>query len=187
MARNDVARVSDDSHSTERAATRSRRVTLVLASLTLLVLILSVPGSLRDAFERGGFYLFSQAFFEDLPKRLTGPGRFRFIFQPVFATLFGIRDGLGDSRAGRPPYLYGVLFRRRHRRELLLSGFNSIVNLVLMGILLDSIAQWLILGASYPVAALVVGPVLITIPYVFARALANRVVQLRRSSGGNNE
>ena len=38
-----------------------------------------------------------------------------------------------------------------------------------MGILLDAIAQWLILGASYPGAALVVGPMLITIPYALAR------------------
>ena len=53
----------------------NRRVTLILASLTLLVLILSLPGSLRDAFERGGLYLFSREFFEDIPKRLTGPRR----------------------------------------------------------------------------------------------------------------
>ena len=92
---------------------RNRRVTLILVSLTLLVLILSLPGSLRDAFERGGFYLFSQAFFEDLPKRLTGPGRFRFVLQPVVAILLGIRDGLLDARAGRPPYLYNLLFYRR--------------------------------------------------------------------------
>src|SRR5262249_31961531 len=165
----------------EKVAMKSRRVTLILASLTLLVLMLSVPGSLRDAFERGGFYLFSREFFEDLPKRLTGPGRFRFVFQPVVAILLGIRDGLGDSRANRPPYLWGILFRRRHRRELLQSGFAAVVNLILMGILLDSIAQWLILGASYPGAAIVVGPVLISIPYVVARALTNRAAQLRRS------
>jgi hypothetical protein len=154
---------------------RNRRVTLILASLTLLVLVLSLPGSMRDAFERGGLYLFSREFFEDIPKRLTGPGRFRFIFQPVVAILLGIRDGRGDRRAGRPPYLYGLLFHRRRRRELLQSGFEAVVNLMLMGILLDSIAQWLILGASYPGAALVVGPVLITIPYALARALANRL------------
>jgi hypothetical protein len=159
---------------------KSQRVTLILASLTLLVLILSLPGSLRDAFERGGLYLFSQAFFEDLPKRLTGPGRFRFVLQPLVAILLGSRDGLLDARAGRPPYLYNLLFYQG-RRELLRSGFNTIVNLMLMGVLLDSIAQWLILGASYPGAALVVGPVLITIPYALARALANRVVRLRKS------
>jgi hypothetical protein len=157
---------------------RNRWVTLILASLTLLVLVLSVPVSLRNAFERGGFYLFSHEFFEDLPKRLTGPGRFRFVFQPVVAILLGMRDGLGDARAGRPPYLYSLVFYRG-RRELLRSGFNTVVNLLLMGILLDSIAQWLILGASYPGAAIVVGPVLITIPYVMARALTNRAARLR--------
>jgi hypothetical protein len=38
------------------------RVTLVLAGLTLLVLALSLPCALRDAFDRGGLYLFSHAF-----------------------------------------------------------------------------------------------------------------------------
>jgi hypothetical protein len=160
---------------------RGRRATLILASLTLLVLVLSLPGSMRDAFERGGLYLFSRAFFEDLPKRLAGPGRFRFVVQPAVAILLGVRDGLGDARAGRPPYLYSLLFYQRQRRELLRSGFDTIVNLMLMGILLDAIAQWLILGASYPGAALVIGPVLITLPYALARALANRVARLRRS------
>ncbi len=145
------------------------------------MLILSLPGSLRDAFERGGFYLFSRAFFADLPKRLTGPGRFRFVLQPVVAILLGSRDGLLDARAGRPPYLYNRLFNRGQRRELLRSSLDAVVNLLLMGILLDAIAQWLILGASYPGAALVIGPVLITIPYALARALANRVARLRKS------
>jgi hypothetical protein len=158
----------------------NRSVTLILASLTLLMLLLSLPGATRQAFERGGLYVFSQAFFEDLPKRLTGPGRLRFVFQPAVALLLGIRDGLGDRRAERPPYLYGILFRRRHRRELVQSGFAVVVNLILMGILLDAIAQWLILGSSYPGAALVVGPVLITIPYALARALANRAVGIHR-------
>lgn len=160
---------------------RNRRVTLILASLTLLTLILSLPGSLRDAFERGGLYVFSQAFFEDIPKRLTGPGRFRFVLQPLVALLLGIRDGMIDARAGRPPYLYNLLFYQSHRGELLRSGFDTVVNLMLMGILLDSIAQWLIFGASYPGAALVIGPVLIPIPYVLARALTNRVARLRKS------
>ena len=56
-----------------------RRATALLAGLTLLVLALSVPGSLRDAFDRGGIYLFSRAFLEDIPRRLAGPGRFRFV------------------------------------------------------------------------------------------------------------
>jgi hypothetical protein len=41
------------------------------------------------------------------------------------------------------------------------------------------VCQWLILGASYPGAALIVGPVLIAAPYAMARALANRVTVAR--------
>jgi hypothetical protein len=149
-------------------------VTLVLACITLLVLLLSIPASLRDAYDRGGFYLFSHSFIEDLPKRLSGPGRFRLILQPLVATILGIRSGIADARNGRPPFLFAILFNRKLRPEFLKDGFQTVVNLVLMGILLDSIAQWLILGASYPGAALVVGPVLITAPYGLARALANR-------------
>jgi len=160
---------------------KRQRVTIILAGLTLLVLVLSLPGSLRSAYDRGGFYLFSWAFFEDIPKRLTGPGRFRFILQPVTATVLGIRSGLVDARAGRPPYLYGVFMQRRLRRELLRSGFESVVNLVLMGILMDAVFQWVILGVSHPGAALVVGPVLIGGPYAVARALSNRFACLRRS------
>jgi hypothetical protein len=158
---------------------KGSRVTLALAILTAAVLILSVPGALREAYERGGFYLFSWAFFADIPRRLAGPGRFRFVMQPAVATLLGIRDGRQDARAGRPPYLLSLLLGGLDRREQLRSGFRSVVNLLLMGILLDSVFQWVILGASYPGAALVVGPVLITMPYAVARALANRAARLR--------
>jgi len=157
----------------------ARRVTLLLAGLTLLVLLLSVPGSLRDAYDRGGFYMFSRAFLEDIPKRLTGPGRFRFILQPLVATILGIRSGRVDARTGRPPYLKALITDGEHRGEMARDGFRSIVNLLLMGILLDSIFQWMILGQSYPGAALVVGPVLITTPYAIARALANRTTRSR--------
>jgi hypothetical protein len=159
---------------------KGRRVTLILAVLTLAALVLSVPGSLRDALDRGGFYVFSIAFLEDIPRRLTGPGRFRFILQPSIAIALGIWGGVADARMGRPPYLSGILFQRDARRELLRSGFESVVNLLLMGILLDSVCQWLILGASYPGAALVVGPVLIVLPYSLARALSNRLTRQRR-------
>jgi hypothetical protein len=160
---------------------RSSYVTIILAGVTLLVLVLSAPASLRDAYHRGGLYLFSRDFIEDIPKRLVGPGRFRFIVQPLVATLLGIRNGLADARAGRPPYLWGMLFHRHLRRELMKTSFQAVVNLLLMGILLDSVFQWVLLGASYPGAALVVGPVLIMAPYAIARALSNRLAGLRQN------
>jgi hypothetical protein len=157
---------------------RFRHLTLVLAGLTVLVLAASAPASLRDAWDRGGFYLLSRDFVEDIPKRLAGPGRFRFVLQPLIATILGIRNGLADARVGRPPYLWGMLSRRDLRKHFARSALQTLANLLLMGILLDSVFQWLILGVSYPGAALVVGPVLIVAPYAAARGLSNRLMRL---------
>src|SRR5437773_579372 len=160
-----------------------RRSTLVLAGITLVVLVLSVPGALREALERGEIYLFSRAFLEDIPRRLTGPGRFRFILQPLTAIVLGIRSGLADARAGRPPYLYGVLFHPDLRRQLMTSTLESVANLLLLGILLDAVAQWLILGVSHAGAALVVGPALIVTPYTVARARESRRAAAHEARG----
>jgi hypothetical protein len=159
------------------------RVTLVLGVLTVFVLALSVPLSLREAWERGGFYLFSREFLEDLPKRLFGPGRFRFLLQPAMAGAFGVAAGRADARAGRPPYLWSLVFGSEDRGQLLRGAFGDVANLLLAGVLVDSACQWLVLGASYPGAALVVGPVLIAAPYAVARALANRVASACRGGG----
>jgi len=155
------------------------RVTLVLAVVTALVLAASVPGSLRGAWERGGFYIFSREFLLDLPKRLFGPGRFRFLVQPVVAMALGVAAGRADTRAGRAPYLYALLLGSGDRGGLARSALADVANLLLVGILLDSVCQWLVLGASYLGAALLVGPVLIAVPYAAARALANRVATAR--------
>lgn len=159
----------------------ARRATIILAVLTLVVLVVSAPASLRDAYERGGIYLFSRAFLEDIPRRLTGPGRFRFVLQPVIAIILGIRGGLADALEGRPPFLYGVLFHRQLRGKLLRSGFRTVINLLLMGILMDAVFQWIILGVSHAGAALVVGPTLTLVPYAVARALSNRVASHRKN------
>jgi hypothetical protein len=159
---------------------KARRATILLAGVTLIVLVLSVPGSLRDAYERGGIYLFSRAFLEDIPRRLTGPGRFRFVLQPLIAVVLGIRSGMADARVGKPPFLSGLIVHRGRRGEFLKSGFNAVVNLLLMGILLDAVFQWVILGVSHPGAALVVGPLLICVPYAVARALSNRTARRRK-------
>jgi len=177
-----VATSPSDASNSRPASSGAGWLTLGIAGLTLVVLAFSVPGALRDAWDRGGFYLFSRAFLEDIPKRLTGPGRFRFIFQPLVATILGIRGGVADARAGRPPYLKRLLSDREHRGELAREGFSTIANLLMMGILLDSVFQWMILGQSYPGPALVVGPVLITAPYAIARALANRAARRQGST-----
>ncbi len=154
---------------------RAGPLTIILLCLTVFVLAVSLPSAMRDAYDRGGLYLFSWAFLEDFPRRLTGPGKLRFVLQPLMAVLLGIRGGLADARMNRPPYLEGMLLHSGWRPHLMRSGLTTIANLVLLGVLLDAVFQWAILGVSHPGAAVVVGPVLITAPYAIARGLSNRL------------
>jgi hypothetical protein len=57
--------------------------------------------------------------------RPSGPGRLRFILQPVMAILLGTRDGVKDSRASSPPFPWGLVFHGGHRTERLLSARAS--------------------------------------------------------------
>jgi len=148
---------------------------LVLGILTIAVLVVSIPGSLREARAHGGFYLLSVRFFEDIPKRLAGAGRMRFLLQPALAILFGWKAGRSDAALGQPFLVRRLLGGTVERATLAKETLEGIGVLLLMGILLDSLFQWLLLGVSYPGAALVVGPVLITVPYVVSRAVAGRI------------
>jgi type I site-specific restriction-modification system R (restriction) subunit len=96
------------------------------------------------------------------------------------AILLGVRSGIKDAREGVPPFLWALAFHGERRRALLRSAFISIRDLLAIAILLDVISQFLIFHEVRPGAALVVGPVLITMPYVVVRALSNRMV--RRAS-----
>ena len=154
-----------------------RTASTVLTVVATSILLAALPSAVRDTLEHGRVYLFSRQFLEELPQRFSGPGRLRFVLQPLIAIFLGCRDGLRDARAGRPPYLYGLLTRRENRRAMLRSGMGAVRDLLAMGITLDAIAQLLIYRQVHPGAAAVVGPVLICLPYSAARALANRVAR----------
>ncbi|MBO9512498.1 MAG: hypothetical protein J7549_00155 [Variovorax sp.] len=157
-------------------STLSTAVTVVAG----LVLLAALPSAVVDTFETGRIYLFSHQFLDDLPQRLTGPGRLRFILQPAVAIFLGIRGGRIDAQAGRPPFLYALLTGSGERNALLRSALAAVRDLVSMSIVFDVIAQLLIYGRVYPGAAVVLGPVLICLPYAMARALTLRAMRLLR-------
>ena len=154
----------------------------IMTVLALLVLAIALPFAIVDTFETGRVYLFSRQFIEELPQRFTGPGRLRFILQPMTAILLGIRGGLRDAKSGNPPYLFGLLFGAESRRELLRSGVAAVRNLVALGIIMDIVFQLIIYHSVHPGAALVIGPILICFPYALSRALTTRLAGWRRAA-----
>jgi len=153
--------------------------TSILYAVVVAILLAALPGAMRKLIQTGDPYLLSERFFQDILARLSGPGRLRFIVQPTVAILLGVRSGIKDARAQAYPFIWALAFHGKRRRELLRSAFVSIRDLVAVAILLDVISQFLIFHEVRPGAALLVGPILITLPYVLARSLSNRIVRGR--------
>jgi len=149
----------------------------IVPVLALLVIAAAVPFAIVDTLEKGRVYLFSWQFLEELPKRFSGPGRLRFILQPLLATMLGVRAVLDDAKEGNPPYLFGLLFAGGYRRELLRSAWAAIRTLLAMGIILDVIFQIVLYQEVHPGAALLVGPILICTPYALSIGLTTRLVR----------
>jgi len=151
----------------------------ILSGVVIAILVAALPGAILKIIQTGDLYLFTNHFFQDILARLSGPGRLRFILQPTVAIILGTRNGMKDASAGLPPFLWALVLHGEHRRELLRSSLASTRNLLAIAILLDLVSQFLIFHEIRPGAALVVGPVLIAVPYALARALSNRIWRWR--------
>ena len=152
----------------------------ILTTIVIAALLVAMPFAVMEFFEKGELYVLSRRFVDDMPARLHGPGRLRFILQPAVAIILGARDGLKDARAGNPAFLWALIFRRAARGGLLRSALASVRDLIAIAILLDVAAQLLIFRMVHPGAALILGPVLIGLPYASSRALTNRIASWRK-------
>lgn len=152
----------------------------ILTSLVIILILITAPAAVRRLVQTGDLYLFGRQFFEDMLARLSGPGRLRFLLQPLVAIILGARDGVKDEKLGFPPYVWALLFHDEHRQHLIRGGFASVRDLVAIAILLDIASQFLIFREIHPAAALVLGPVLIGLPYALSRGCANRIHAWRR-------
>lgn len=110
-----------------------------------------------------------------MAKRLGGPGRLRIIIQPVVAIALGIRDGLIDARAGEPPYFIGLIFRPNRRGELWALTIQYIMKPFIIGVIIDLILQYFIFERVRLIPAIIVGLLLIGLPYALARGITNRI------------
>jgi hypothetical protein len=118
---------------------------------------------------------FPRTFDEGLMARMTGPGKARFVVQPLIGIALGIRDGIEDAKQGRPPYFIQIVFESGHRGRTLKTSLRQISIPLAVGILLDIVFQWVIFHSIVLLGALIAGAILIAIPYAIARGLSNRI------------
>ena len=118
---------------------------------------------------------------DGLAGRNEGPMSMRLVFQPLVAAAFALRDGLKDSRAGRPAWLWAAFRQADQRRELLRSGWKSVSKVFCMAVVLDLVYQWIVNRPSVRISvALLAGVLLALLPYSLIRGPVNRIAGLMR-------
>jgi hypothetical protein len=120
----------------------------------------------------------------DIAERPGGPMAFRFLLQPAMAAIAAVHDGVKDVRTNRSPYFWTVLHDPGQRGGRLREGLLSTARIILLGLGMDAIYQWRVLGTFYPGEALVVALLLAVVPYFLLRGPVCRIARrfLRASS-----
>jgi hypothetical protein len=115
-----------------------------------------------------------------LVARVSGPMKFRFVLQPLTASVFAIRSGLADAKAGKPPYCWGLLWERGHRADMLKDGWKSVGKIFILAVLLDIVYQIIVLRFVYPGETVIVAFLLAIVPYLLIRGPVNRLARKKK-------
>lgn len=146
---------------------------ILLARLTIVVIsALLILGVIRYGLSS----VTPKAFWHDLVARAGGPMTFRFILQPAMAMIAAFLDGVKDAKAGRSPYLWTILTNPAERQGRLYEGLIHTARIILLGLIMDGVYQFVVLKSFYPGQAVVIAVVLAFIPYLLLRGPIARIV-----------
>ena len=117
-----------------------------------------------------------QRLWQNLVERPFGPMTFRFILQPIMASIVAWRDGARDARRGRSPYLWTMLTNRTKAGGRLHEGLIATARILLLGLVMDVIYQAIAFETFHPGEAAIISTLLAFVPYLLLRGPAARVV-----------
>ena len=112
---------------------------------------------------------------EKIAARFAGPFHFRFLLQPLVAIILGIKDGKTDAELKRPPYILELFSNKSDRKHNLKLALQSIFKPLLIGIILDAVVQIYLFHSVSLFGAILVGGLLVGLPYALARGITNRL------------
>lgn len=154
-------------------ATNRMRIFLAQLAVSLLVIL-----GLVGIFIHGTSFDVWQRVFHSIAERPGGPMTFRFILQPVMASVIAAIDGVRDARTGSTPYFWSLLTASDLRGDKLKQGLIATSRIILLGIGMDVIYQLLEFDQFYPGEAALVAILLALVPYVLMRGPFARLARL---------
>lgn len=120
-------------------------------------------------------------FFEAVGADLGGRGIFggsfqlRLILQPLAAMLLGLRFGIRDGKQGKVPIVKAIAETTGGRGSVLAHAARDAIVPLVVALVVDSILQHMINGRIRPLAAVIVGGLLVFLPFLIVRELTNRL------------
>ena len=128
-----------------------------------------------------------QRIWQNLIERPTGPMTFRFILQPIMASITAWRDGARDARTGRSPYFWTMLTNRSAVGGRLQEGLIATSRILLLGLVMDVIYQVIVFDTFHPGEAAIISILLAFVPYLLLRGPFARVVAWWRARESAND
>lgn len=117
---------------------------------------------------------------EHMVSRVSGPMKFRLVLQPVMASIFAIRSGLADAKAGRAPYFWTLVSDPAQRDYMIKDGWKGVGKVFILALVLDVVYQIIVLRFVYPGEAILVAFILAILPYLILRGLVTRLARQGR-------
>lgn len=147
------------------------------------LLFARVVVGLMAAFVLGGVLWYGLApenlvrVWHNLVDRPGGPMVFRFFLQPTMATIAAVLSGMKDARLGRAPFLHTVLTNPAERAGRLNEAMVDTSRIMLLGLIMDGIYQYIEFDTFHPAEAVIVTLLLAFLPYLLLRGLVARVAR----------
>jgi hypothetical protein len=114
---------------------------------------------------------------QNMLDRPAGPMTFRFILQPVMATVAAMYDGIKDAKTGRSYYLWTILADPAKRMGRLREGLISTARVLLLGLCMDLIYQYIAFDIFHPAEAVIIAVLLAFVPYLLLRGPIARIAR----------
>ncbi len=157
---------------------------LFLARLVVVLMVaFVVMGLLRYGFSAE----VRERIWHNLIGRIDGPMTFRFILQPIMATIAAMHDGLKDARTGRTPYLWTIVTRPLKSGSRLHEGLISTARVILLGLCMDLIYQFIAFDTFHPAEAVIIAGFLAFLPYLLLRGPIARIARWWLGRGSASE
>ena len=151
---------------------------VVVMMVVFIILGVAMHGLSVPVFER---------IWQNLLERPGGPMTFRFVLQPIMATIAALVDGVKDARTGRDPYFWTVLTNPAKRGTRLHEGLIATARVILLGLCMDLIYQFIVFDTFHPAEAVIVAGLLAFMPYLLLRGPITRVVRWWLGRRSTNE